>query len=71
MATLKQVINEAIKCDTPMQAVALLEPVLGTQSIGKHFEGWSSDKAWCKANSEQRMRTLSYHVHFELVNIAL
>ena len=66
-----EAIALAIKCDTPMEAIAILNPILGIESNGKYFEGYASDKAWSKANKEKRILTLSNHIKYELDNASL
>jgi hypothetical protein len=65
-----EAIALAVKCDTPIEAVAILNPILGIESTGKYFEGYASDKMWTKADREKRILTLGYHIKYELDNLS-
>jgi len=65
-----EAIALAVKCNTPIEAVELLNPILGLQSNGKYFEGYASDKAWSKADEVKRRETLAYHIKYELDNLS-
>lgn len=56
----------AVKCNTPIEAIKLLNPLLGIESNGKYFEGYTANRAWDKADEVKRRDTLAYHIKYEL-----
>jgi DNA-directed RNA polymerase subunit RPC12/RpoP len=65
-----EAISLAVKCNAPIEAIKVLDPILGIESTGKYFEGYPANRAWDKADEVKRRETLAYHIKYELDNLS-